>query len=79
MKNGKERVVKEGIMGNNNYVHIQSILPKEDVIALRAKTGESSIKDALSKAIYYYLEYGPYITDEEIEKLKKDEKLKTGE
>jgi len=48
------------------YVHVQSILPQEDVIALKAKTGESSVKDAVSKAIYYYLKYGEDIgkTDE---------------
>ncbi len=40
------------------YVHVQSVLPQEDVIALKAKTGESSIKGAVSKAIYYYLKYG---------------------
>lgn len=40
------------------YVHVQSLLPQEDVIALKAKTGESSIKDAVSKAIYYYLKHG---------------------
>ncbi len=37
-------------------VHIQSVLPKEDVIALLEKTGESSIKEAVSKAIYHYLD-----------------------
>lgn len=40
------------------YVHVQSILPQEDVIALKEKTGESYIKDAVSKAIYYYLKHG---------------------
>lgn len=40
------------------YVHVQSVLPQEDVIALKAKTGEASVKDAISKAIYYYLKYG---------------------
>ena len=33
------------------YVHIQSVLPQEDVIALKVKSGESSIKDAIAKAI----------------------------
>ncbi len=37
------------------YVHVQSILPQEDVIALKKKTGESSIKEAISKAVYHYL------------------------
>ena len=40
------------------YVHVQSVLPQEDVIALKAKTGESSVKEAISKAVYYYLKYG---------------------
>ncbi len=40
------------------FVHVQSVLPEEDVIALKSKTGESSIKEALAKAIYYYLKYG---------------------
>lgn len=37
------------------YVHVQSVLPQEDVIALKAKTGESSVKEAISKAVYFYL------------------------
>jgi hypothetical protein len=36
-------------------VHVQSVLPYEDTIALKEKTGESSIKEAISKAIYHYL------------------------
>ena len=36
-------------------VHVQSVLPQEDVIALKEKTRESSIKEAISKAIYHYL------------------------
>jgi hypothetical protein len=36
-------------------VHVQSVLLYEDTIALEAKTGESSIKEAISKAIYHYL------------------------
>ncbi len=38
-----------------DFVHVQSILPKEDVIALKEKSGESSIKEAISKAVYHYL------------------------
>ncbi len=37
------------------YVFVQSVLPQEDVIALKKKTGESSIKDAIAKAVYHYL------------------------
>ena len=36
-------------------VHVQSVLPHEDVIALKEKTGEPSIKEAISKAVYHYL------------------------
>ncbi len=36
-------------------VHVQSVLPYEDSIALKQKTGESSIKEAISKAVYHYL------------------------
>ncbi|MFZ2412110.1 MAG: DUF5371 family protein [Candidatus Methanoperedens sp.] len=36
-------------------VHVQSVLPQEDVIALKEKTGESSVKEAISKAVYHYL------------------------
>ena len=37
------------------YVHVQSVLPQEDVIALKQKSGESSVKEAISKAVYHYL------------------------
>ncbi|HMB46553.1 MAG TPA: DUF5371 family protein [Candidatus Methanoperedens sp.] len=37
-------------------MHVQSVLPQEDVIALKKKTGKSSVKEAISKAVYYYLE-----------------------
>lgn len=39
------------------FVYIQSILPQEDVIALKIKTGKSSVKEALAEAVYYYLKY----------------------
>ena len=46
------------ILGYNlmKYMHVQSVLPQEDVIALKKKTGKSSVKEAISKAVYYYLE-----------------------
>lgn len=46
------------------YVHVQSVLPEEDVIALKIKTGEPSIKGAISRAVYYYLEHGDNIKEE---------------
>lgn len=39
----------------NKLVHVQSVLPLEDVIALKEKTGESSVKEAIFKAVYHYL------------------------
>jgi len=36
-------------------IHVQSVLPEEDIITLKMKTGESSTKEAISKAVYYYL------------------------
>jgi Family of unknown function (DUF5371) len=39
------------------FVHIQSVLPQEDVIALKEMTGKSSVKEAIAEAIYYYLKY----------------------
>ena len=45
-------------MNEMKIVHVQSVLPMEDVIALKTKTGESSIKDAISKAVYHYLKCG---------------------
>jgi hypothetical protein len=44
--NGRER---------RNIVHVQSVFLQEDVIALKGKTRESNIKDAVSKAVYHYL------------------------
>jgi len=38
-------------------IHVQSVLPEEDIITLKMKTGESSTKEAISKAVYHYLDY----------------------
>jgi hypothetical protein len=40
-------------------VHVQSVLPQEDVQALQNKAGSVCIKDAISKAVYYYLDNAP--------------------
>jgi predicted transcriptional regulator len=37
------------------YVYVQSVLPQEDVITLKIKSGKSSIKDAIARAVGYYL------------------------
>ncbi len=39
-----------------NLVHVQSIFPQDDIIALKVKTGEAHIREAISKAVYFYLE-----------------------
>ncbi len=41
--------------GKMNIVYVQSVFPQEDVIALKKRSGESNIKDAISKAVYHYL------------------------
>jgi len=37
------------------YVYVQTVLPQEDVITLKKKSGKSSIKDAIARAVRYYL------------------------
>jgi len=37
-------------------MHAQTVLTTEDIEALKQKTGESSTKDALAKAVTHYLE-----------------------
>ncbi len=37
-------------------IHVQSVLPEEDIITLKMKTGEPSTKEAISKAVYHYLD-----------------------
>jgi hypothetical protein len=44
-------------------VHVQSVLPYEITMALKEKTGESSIKEAISKAIYHFLKCQNYDED----------------
>jgi len=45
----------QGSYDQKNLVHVQSIFPQEDIIALKEKTGEPHIKEAISKAVYFYL------------------------
>ncbi|HEY9246956.1 MAG TPA: DUF5371 family protein [Candidatus Methanoperedens sp.] len=37
------------------FVFVQSVLPQEDVIALKKKSGKSSIKEAVARVVYHYL------------------------
>jgi hypothetical protein len=40
------------------YMFVQSVLPQEDAIALKKKTGKSSMKEAIAKAVHYYMSFG---------------------
>ncbi len=37
-------------------MHVQTVLVIDDIDALKTKTGETSTKDALAKAVSHYLE-----------------------
>ncbi len=37
-------------------MHVQTVLTEDDIEALKAKTGESSTKDALAKAVQHFLD-----------------------
>jgi hypothetical protein len=37
-------------------MHVQTVLMVDDIEALKLKTGESSTKDALAKAVQHFLE-----------------------
>jgi hypothetical protein len=37
-------------------MHVQTVLTEEDIEALKQKTGETSTKEALSKAVSHYIE-----------------------
>lgn len=40
-----------------NLVHVQSIFPQDDIVALKVKTREAHVREAISKAVYYYLRF----------------------
>ncbi len=39
-----------------NIMHVQTVLTIDEIEALKKKTGESSSKEALAKAVKHYLE-----------------------
>lgn len=41
-----------------NIVPVKTYLLREDIIALKKKTGETSVMGAISKAVDYYLKFG---------------------
>jgi len=48
-------ILKENTNEHKNLVHVQSIFPQDDIIALKMKTREAHVREAISKAVYYYL------------------------
>ncbi len=46
------------------FTFVQSVLPQEDVIALKRKSGESSIKEAVARAVYHYLKCDEVLENE---------------
>lgn len=40
----------------SKIMHVQTVLTEDDIEALKQKTGESSTKEALNKAVMHYLE-----------------------
>ena len=42
-------------MNNSKLKIVQTILPLEKIEALKAKSGKNNIKDALSEAVYHYI------------------------
>jgi hypothetical protein len=61
-------------------MHVQTVLMVDDIEALKAKTGESSTKDALAKAVQHFLDC-EYTHDENMwtKKLEKAVKKRSKE
>ena len=61
-------------------MHVQTVLVMDEIEALKQKTGESSTKDALAKAVHHYLdcEY-THVEDMWAKKLEKVVKRKQEE
>ena len=59
-RNAEKEMRRKGLPLNKeneqkNLVHVQSIFPQDDVVALKVKTKEAHVREAISKAVYYYL------------------------
>ena len=48
-------ILKDNSNEQKNLVHVQSIFPQDDIIALKMRTREAHVREAISKAVYYYL------------------------
>ncbi|MCE8428925.1 MAG: DUF5371 family protein [Candidatus Methanoperedens sp.] len=53
--NGKQNGNLTGTNEMRDLVHVQSIFPHSDVLALKEKAGETTIRNAISKAVHHYL------------------------
>ena len=62
LKNDNNKENPASLLGEGNepknLVHVQSIFPQDDVVALKVKTREAHVREAISKAVYYYLRFG---------------------
>jgi len=62
LKNDNNKENPASLLGEGNepknLVHVQSIFPQDDIIALKVKTREAHVREAISKAVYYYLRFG---------------------
>ncbi|CAG0995580.1 hypothetical protein METP3_02928 [Methanosarcinales archaeon] len=62
LKNDNNKENPDSLLGEGNepknLVHVQSIFPQDDIIALKVKTREAHVREAISKAVYYYLRFG---------------------
>lgn len=62
LKNDNNKENPANLLGEGNepknLVHVQSIFPQDDIIALKVKTREAHVREAISKAVYYYLRFG---------------------
>lgn len=72
-KRQREKVIRRYSRNNNsshvgkeieldepkNLVHVQSIFPKDDIAALKTKTGEEFVKEAIATAVQFFLIHAP--------------------
>ncbi len=54
----RRTVANETTEMNKKIVPVKTYLLQEDIIALKKKTGETSVMGAISKAVDYYLKFG---------------------
>ncbi len=54
----RETLIRETDDLDKKIVPVKTYLLQEDIIALKKKTGETSVMGAISKAVDYYLKFG---------------------